>query len=150
MHYKRPAQARVPDDITKSASHDPSKLCAVQSAELGSKEAEMRIIGCDLHARQQTISMLDVETGEVIEKTLVHEGEVVREFYAGLPKPVLVGLEATGSMFWFLRLLEELGIEYRVGHAAAIRNAERRKQKDDRGDAALIRRLLVEKRFPPV
>jgi len=25
---------------------------------LGSKEAEMRIIGCDLHARQQTLAML--------------------------------------------------------------------------------------------
>ena len=110
----------------------------------------MRIIGCDLHARQQTISMLDVETGEVIEKTLVHEGEAVREFYAGLPKPVLVGLEATGSMFWFLRLLEELGIEYRVGHPAAIRKAETRKQKHDRRDAELIRRLLVEKRFPQI
>ncbi len=66
----------------------------------------MRIIGCDLHARQQTISMLDVETGEVTEKTLWHEGEGVREFYAALPKPALVGLEATGSMYWFLRLLE--------------------------------------------
>jgi len=94
--------------------------------------------------------MLDVETGEVSEKTLVHEGEAVREFYAGLPKPVLVGLEATGSMFWFLRLLEELGIEYRVGHPAAIRKAETRKQKHDRRDAELIRRLLVEKRFPQI
>jgi len=110
----------------------------------------MRIIGCDLHARQQTISMLDTESGEVIEKTLAHEGETVREFYAALPKPVLVGLEATGSMFWFLRLLEELGIEYRVGHPAAIRKAETRKQKHDRRDAALIRRLLEEKRFPQI
>src|SRR5256885_16651199 len=104
----------------------------------------MRIIGCDLHARQQTISMLDVETGEVSEKTLVHEGEAVREFYAGLPKPVLVGLEATGSMVWFLRLLGELGIEDRVGHPAAIRKAETRKQKHDRRDAELSRRLLGE------
>ena len=110
----------------------------------------MRIIGCDLHARQQTISMVDVETGEVTEKTLAHEGEAVREFYAALPKPVLVGLEATGSMFWFLRLLEELGIEYRVGHPAAIRKAETRKQKHDRRDAELIRRLLEEKRFPRI
>src|SRR6266849_3960870 len=71
----------------------------------------MRIIGCDLHARQQTISMLDTESGEVIEKTLAHEGETVREFYAALPKPVLVGLEATGSMFWFLRLLTQNGLQ---------------------------------------
>jgi transposase len=94
--------------------------------------------------------MLDTESGEVIEKTLAHEGETVREFYAALPQPVLVGLEATGSMFWFLRLLEELGIEYRVGHPAAIRKAETRKQKHDRRDAALIRRLLEEKRFPQI
>jgi hypothetical protein len=37
----------------------------------------MRIIGCDLHARQQTIAMLDSDT----EKTLEHQGETVREFY---------------------------------------------------------------------
>ena len=42
----------------------------------------MRIIGCDLHASQQTIAMLDRETGEVVEQTLKHEGETVREFYA--------------------------------------------------------------------
>ena len=35
----------------------------------------MRIIGVDLHARQQTIAMLDTETGELIEKTLGHDGE---------------------------------------------------------------------------
>lgn len=110
----------------------------------------MRIIGCDLHARQQTISMVDTQTGEVTERTLAQEGEAVREFYAALPKPVLVGLEATGSMFWFLRLLQELGIEYRVGHPAAIRKAETRKQKHDRRDAALLRRLLEEGRFPQI
>jgi hypothetical protein len=32
---------------------------------LGPKEAEMRIIGCDLHARQQTLAMLDTTTGEI-------------------------------------------------------------------------------------
>jgi len=31
---------------------------------LGSKEAEMRITGFDLHSRQQTLAMLNVETGE--------------------------------------------------------------------------------------
>jgi len=65
---------------------------------LGSKEAEMKIIGCDLHAAQQTIAMLDRETGEIVEKTLKHEADTVREFYAALPGPVVVGLEATGAM----------------------------------------------------
>ena len=68
----------------------------------------MRIIGCDLHARQQTIAMLDSETGELEEKTLEHEGDTVREFYSALSGPILVGIEATGSMQWFLELMEEL------------------------------------------
>ena len=59
----------------------------------------MRIIGCDLHARQQAVAMLDTTTGEVVNLFLMHEGNQVREFY---------------SLPWFLNLMEELGIECRV------------------------------------
>ncbi len=111
----------------------------------------MKIVGCDLHAKQQTIAMVDTETGEFIERTLPHEGNGVREFYAGLEGPVIVGIEATGSMQWFLELLDELGIECRVGHPAKIRAAETRKQKHDRREARLILDLLtVEGRFPAI
>jgi transposase len=110
----------------------------------------MRITGCDLHARQQTLAMLDSATGEVVNVTLKHEGSKVREFYSTLPRPVRVGMEATGSMPWFVNLMEELGIECRVGHPATIRAAEPRKQKHDRRDADLIRKLLVENRFPAI
>ena len=109
----------------------------------------MRIIGCDLHARQQTIAMLETDTGELAERTLEHDEEV-RKFYAALPGPVLVGIEATGSMHWFLKLMEELKIECRVGHPAKIREAETRKQKHDRRDARLLLKLLAEKRFPSI
>jgi transposase len=90
----------------------------------------MRIIGCDLHARQQTLAMLDTATGEVVNMTLKHEGNNVREFYSKLPRPVRVGIEATGSMQWFVNLMEELGIECLVGHPAEIRAAEPRIPKD--------------------
>ncbi len=110
----------------------------------------MRIIGCDLHARQQTLAMLDTTTGEVVKTTLKHEGNNVREFYSNLPRPVRVGIEATGSMQWFVNLMEELGIECLVGHPAEIRAAEPRKQKHDRRDADLILKLLMEDRFPAI
>lgn len=98
----------------------------------------MRIIGCDLHAAQQSMAMLDRDTGEVVEKTLKHDAETVREFYEGLAAPVVVGIEATGSMGWFLHLMDELGITCWVGHPAKIRKAETRRQKHDRRDAALL------------
>ena len=111
----------------------------------------MKIVGCDLHAKQQTIAMVDTETGEFTEKTLSHEGNEVREFYAALEGPVVVGIEATGAMQWFLELLEELGIVCRVGHPAKIRAAETRKQKHDRRDARLMLDLLMRKDgFPEI
>src|SRR5260370_2302815 len=110
----------------------------------------MQIIGVDLHTRQQTVAMLNVETGEVIEKTLRQEGESVREFYLTLQRPIRAGIEATGSMQWFLELMEELGIDCQVGHPAKIRAAEPRKQKHDRRDAALVLQLLIENRFPSI
>ncbi len=110
----------------------------------------MRIIGCDLHSRQQTLAMLDTTTGEIERTTLQHEEKSVREFYSNLPRPVRVGIEATGSMQWFVNLMEELGIECLVGHPAEIRAAEPRKQKHDRRDAELLLSLLVEERFPTI
>src|SRR2546423_7487062 len=53
-------------------------------------------------------------------------------------------------MGWFLRLMEELAIECRVGHPTAIRKAETRRQKHDRRDAALLLQLLAEDRFPAI
>lgn len=110
----------------------------------------MQIIGCDLHSRQQTLAMLDTETGEVVEKVLQHKGNDVRDFYSALAKPVRVGIEATGSMQWFLNLMEELEIECQVGHPATIRAAEPRKQKHDRRDAHLILKLLAGESFPSI
>jgi hypothetical protein len=52
--------------------------------------------------------MLDTMTGEVVNRTLMHEGNEVREFYSQLPRPAVVGIEAIGPMQWFLNLLEEL------------------------------------------
>src|ERR1700745_921005 len=111
----------------------------------------MKIVGCDLHERQQSIAMVDTETGGFNAKRLLHEGNAVRDFYTSLKGPVVVGIEATGAMQWFLELLEELGIECRVGHPAKIRAAETRKQKHDRRDAEVILDLLVMKdRFPDI
>jgi len=46
--------------------------------------------------------MVDTETGEFSKKTLCHEGNAVREFYAALEGPVVVGIEATGARQWLI------------------------------------------------
>lgn len=61
-----------------------------------------------------------------------------------------VGIEATGSMQWFLELMEEMGVECLVGRPAKIRAHEPRKQKNDWRDALLLMHLLAEGRFPTI
>jgi transposase len=110
----------------------------------------MRIIGCDFHTRYQQIAMLDTETGELTERRVEHENGQAQAFYARLPKPVRVGMEATGYAQWFERMLGELGHELWIGHASEIRAGVVRKQKTDPRDATHLLHLLAENRFPRI
>jgi transposase len=114
----------------------------------------MIIIGCDFHTRYQQIAMAREETSELlVERRLDHESGEAQAFYRSLQslqEPVRVGIEATGPMHWFERLLAELGHELWIGDSAKIRASEVRKQKTDERDARLILELLLAKRFPKI
>lgn len=109
-------------------------------------------IGVDFHARQQTISYLTTEDGEVKQCQLSHEDlAAVRRFYEQFAgEQVIVGFEASGYAAWFEEFLEELGHEIWIGHATAIRLSARRRQKNDRRDAELILELLIRGDFPRI
>jgi transposase len=59
-------------------------------------------------------------------------------------------MEATGYSRWFERLLAELGIELWIGDPAEIKAKRVKKQKNDRNDARLLRRLMLENNFPQI
>lgn len=109
-------------------------------------------IGVDFHARQQTISYLTTEDGEIKQLVLEHDQPAeVRAFYAQFAgQQVVVGFESSGYAAWFEELLEELGCEIWIGHAADIRRFARRRQKNDRRDADLMLELLVRGDFPRI
>ena len=109
----------------------------------------MKYIGCDFHPSFQQIAMLDKETGEVVERRLLHT-EQARAFYEGLQGPVVVGIEASGNTHWFESLLARCGHPLWIGDAAAIARQNGRKQKHDRRAAELILKLMVEDRFPQI
>jgi transposase len=109
-------------------------------------------IGVDFHARQQTISYLTTETGEIQHLILLHQDPAtVRAFYTQFAgQRVVVGFESSGYATWFEELLEELGCEIWIGHALYIRQFAKRRQKNDRRDADLILDLLVKGDFPRI
>ena len=114
----------------------------------------MLIIGCDFHTRYQQIAMAREETAEmIVERRLDHASGEAQAFYRSLQsfeEPVRVGIEATGPIHWFERLLTELGHELWIGDSAKIRASEVRKQRTDERDASLILDLLLSKRFPKI
>ena len=109
-------------------------------------------LGVDFHARQQTVSYLTTEDGEIRQRELDHgQPDEVRSFYQQFAgQQVIVGFEASGYAAWFEELLEELGYEIWIGHATAIRLYARRRQKNDRRDADLILDLLLRGDFPRI
>jgi len=111
----------------------------------------MKIIGCDYHPSFQQIAMLDTETGELIERRLYHADGEAQRFYESLSGPVRVGVEASGNMLWFERLLAKLKQELWIGDASEIHARHPRKQQlTDKRDAQHLLNLLVEKRFPRI
>jgi transposase len=111
----------------------------------------MWIIGCDFHPSFQQIALVNQATGEYRRLRLEHKGGEAEQFYRGLAgQQVRVGMEATGSIRWFERLLGELGFQLWVGDPARIRAAAAHKPKTDKRDADLLLQLLLEKRFPKI
>jgi hypothetical protein len=110
----------------------------------------MIIIGVDYHPSDQYIAFVDTETGEYVERQLIHSAGEAEKFYRELVTrgvSVRVGMEATGYSRWFERLLAELGMELWIGDAAKIKSKRVRKQKTDWEDARLLLRLLREDNF---
>jgi transposase len=111
------------------------------------------LIGVDYHPSFQTIAFFVEETGECCEQELKHSDGEAERFYRDLQKRgirVRVGMEATGYSRWFERLLAELGFEVWMGDPAEIKAKRVKKQKFDREDARLLRRLMLENNFPQI
>jgi len=99
------------------------------------------------------MAFLMEETGECGEQELNHSDGQAEKFYRDLKQRgicVRVGMEATGYSRWFERLLAELGFEVWIGDPAEIKTKRVKKQKTDREHARLMRKLLLENRFPRI
>src|SRR5208337_4108206 len=102
------------DFITTLAPFGRVFWCCNTTREPG-KEPTMLIIGCDFHAGFQQVAMFDRTSGEISRRRLQHPEEA-RAFYAALPGPVLVGLEACGKTQWFEQMLAQMRHELWIGN----------------------------------
>lgn len=69
--------------------------------------------------------MRDDTNGELVERRLGYENGEAQQFYRALPKPVRIGVEATGPLQWFDRLRSQSSGEMRVTECIAAKNCPR-------------------------
>lgn len=104
--------------------------------------------GVDFHPYQQTICWVDIETGELRTRTILHKNrEELAEFYREMPTGT-VGIEATGKAEWFEEMLFENGYELLAGNPGLIRKRAETRHKSDRRDAEHILTLMMRGEFP--
>ncbi len=98
--------------------------------------SEEYLIAVDFHCKYQKVAWVNRATGETGEADLGHADlEKLRQWYGGLDPGTVVEMEASGYSWWFEQLIQEVGLELRVGHPGHIARMRLRKQKNDRRDA---------------
>lgn len=110
----------------------------------------LHYLGVDFHPYQQTIAFVDKE-GQIKTRRFHHSDKVsLRKFYQQFPKATIVGVEATGSLYWFEQMLFELNLELKIGNPRKVRKMALSPHKNDSRDALHLLDLLMTNRFPEV
>jgi transposase len=108
-------------------------------------------IGVDFHPYEQTVAYVSETDGEIRYRQFLHsDKQSLVSFYRKFGTDVVVGVEATGCLWWFEKLLFENGIKLRIGNPRLIRRAALSRHKNDFRDAETILDLLLNDQFPAI
>jgi len=108
-------------------------------------------IGVDFHPYSQVVAYCDIKDGKMKFKAMNHSNKsVVRNFYKSFPRGAVVGVEATGGLEWFLRVLDGMHLVAKIGNPGRIRQLALSRHKNDFRDAITILDLLIKEAFPEV
>ena len=108
-------------------------------------------IGVDFHPYQQTIAYCNSAEGEIKFRQFFHtDKQAIRDFYRKFEKNAQIGVEATGSLLWFEKMLFEMGLSLKIGNPYLIRRMALSRHKSDYRDAETIMDLLMNNSFPEI
>ena len=73
-------------------------------------------VGVDLHKRMSQIAVL-TDDGELAQHRLANDTAGLKQFFAALPPRPPVAIEASGTSWWLVDLLEDLGHQPVLSHS---------------------------------
>lgn len=105
-------------------------------------------VGVDLHKRVSQLAVLSPD-GEITQHRLTNDLPRMERFFAQLP-PARVAIEASGTWWWLVDLLERLGHEPVLSHPKQTKAIAAARLKNDRVDAERLLLLLRGDLLPTV
>ena len=102
----------------------------------------MLYLGVDLHKRSCWVTVLDADGHLFESRKLGTEKWELLEFFGRVQKPAAVAVEATFNWYYFLNVIEPLGLELHLVHPWKTRAIASARIKHDRLDSRVLAELL--------
>ena len=106
-------------------------------------------VGVDLDKRSSQIAVL-TEDGEIRQQRLPNDPTQLEKFFAELPPHTPIAIEASGTWWWLVDLLEHLGHDPILSHPKQTKASAAARLKNDRVDAERLALLLRGDLLPTV
>src|SRR5688572_24853019 len=108
-------------------------------------------MGVDFHPYEQSVAFADDRDGEIGYRRFLHsDKQSIKAFYRKLGQDAVIGVEASGCLWWFEKLLATNGQQLQIGDPRMIRRAALSRHKNDFRDAETILDLLLRGQFPAI
>src|SRR5262245_35872031 len=88
-------------------------------------------VGVDLHKRMSQIAVLTAD-GELTQRCLPNDLAHLEPFFAQLPTPSPIAIEASGTWLWLVDLLERLGHQPVLSHPKETKAIASARLKNDK------------------
>jgi len=106
-------------------------------------------VGVDLDKHNSQIAVL-TDDGEIVQQRLANEATLLEKFFAQLPRQTPVAIEASGTWWWLVDLLEQLGHRPVLSNPKQTKAIAAARLKNDRVDAERLALLLRGDLLPTV
>ena len=105
-------------------------------------------IGVDMHKHFSNFTAFDDETNTVVEQRLENDSQAIGSFLTQLPGHKQVAVEANRNWYWFIDLLQDMGVPVKLSNPLQTKAIAWARVKTDTVDARMLAQLLKANLLP--
>jgi len=110
----------------------------------------MNYVGADLHKEQTWFYVMDENGNKISSMSISNSQESLQDFFATIPKPFTLAVEATYNWYFFVDIAERFAENVYLANSYELKAFAKRHKKTDKIDARLIANILRKGFLPTV